>query len=104
MQNFPVPRLQITVSKLSETVELDKFYVDFGLDLEDNNLESIFCLGELFASVAPVISPADAQVGNAGVSRSRQGTVGLRAFVVDAAPCDACAMSESLHATFDSGG
>ena len=31
-----------------------------------------------------------------GVSRALPGTVGLSAFVVDAAPCDASAMSEGL--------
>ena len=89
-------------STLSETV--DTFDSDTGLDLEGNNLESTPCLGKSFTNVAPVISLADAQASEKlaemiGVRRILSGNLGLWALVVDAAPCDASAMSEGLLAT-----
>ena len=94
-----------TGSKLGETVGLNTFASDTGsLDSEGSNLESIPCLGKSFTNDAPVVSPADAQAserlyqlaGIIGASETLPGTLGLWALVVDAAPCDARAMSESL--------
>ena len=91
-----------TGSKLGETVGLNTFTSDTGsLDSEGSNLESIPCLGKSFTNDAPVVSPADAQASERmyqlaeiiGASKTLPGTLGLWALVVDAAPCDACAMS-----------
>ena len=97
-----------TGSKWCETVGLNTFASDTGsLDSEGSDLESIPCLGKSFTHDAPVVSPADAQASERlyqlaeiiGASTTLRGTLGLWALVVDAAPCDARAMSESLLAT-----
>ena len=97
-----------TGSKLGETVGLNTFASDTGsLDSEGSNLESIPCLGKSFTNDAPVVSPADAQASEMlyqlaeiiGASKTLPGTLGLWALVVDAAPCDARAVSEGLLAT-----
>ena len=86
---------------------LNTFASDTGsLDLEGSNLESIPCLGKSFTNDAPVVSPADAQASERlhqlaeiiGASKTLPGTLGLRALVVGAAACDACAVSGSLLA------
>ena len=64
-------------------------------------------LGKSFTNDAPVVSPADAPASERlyqlaeiiGASKTFPGTLGLWALVVDAAPCDAYAMSEGLLAT-----
>ena len=86
---------------------MDTFDSGTGLDMEGNHLESIPRLVKSFTNVAPVISPADAQASEKlcqlaeiiGGSRTLPGTVGLSAFVVDAAPCNASAMSQGSLAT-----
>ena len=92
-----------TGSKLSETVGLNKFASNVGsFDSEGSNPEPIPCLGKSFTNDAPTVSQADAQASERlyqlaeiiGASK-----MGLWALVVDAAPCDAGAMSESLLAT-----
>ena len=99
-----------TCSKLSETVNLmvNTFASETGnFDLTGSRLEFISCLGKSFMNVAPVVSPADAQASERlyqlaeiiGASKTLPGTLGLWAVVVDADPCDACAMSEGLLAT-----
>ena len=90
-----------TRSKLGETANLvvNTFASDTGsLDSEGGNLESIHCLGKPFTNDAPVASPADAQPSER-LYKTLPSTLGLLALVVDAAPCDACAMSEGLLAT-----
>ena len=84
---------------------LNKFASSTGsLDSEGSNPESIPCLGESFTNDAPMVSPADAQASERlyqlaeiiGASKTLPTTLGLCALVVDAAPCDACAMSEGF--------
>ena len=97
-----------TGSKLSETVGLSTFASDTGsLDSEGSDLESIPCLGKSFTNVEPVASPADDQTSEmlyqlaevSGASKTLPGTLGFWALVVDAAPCDASAMSDGLLTT-----
>ena len=93
---------------LSQTVGLNKVASNTSsLDSEGSNPESIPCLGMSFTNDAPTVSPADAQASERlyqlaeiiGASRTLPGSLRLCALVVDAAPCDACAMSEGLLAT-----
>ena len=101
-----------TGSKLGETVGLNTFASDTGsLDSEGSNLESIPCLGKSFTNDVPVVSPADARASERlyqlaeiiGASKTLPGTLGLWALMVDAAPCDACAVSEGLAGYSDPG-
>ena len=67
-------------------------------------MESIPCLGKSFTNDAPTGSPADTRASERlyqlaeiiGASKTLPGALGLCALVVDAAPCDACAMSEGF--------
>ena len=76
-------------------------------DLTGSGLESVSSLGKSFTKVATVVSPADAQASERlyqlaetiGASKTLPDTLELWALVVDAAPCDACAVSEGLLAT-----
>ena len=75
--------LDYKCSELNETVDLDTFNSDTGLDLESNNLDFVPCLGKSFTNVAPVISPAGAHASEKsyqlaeimGVSRTLPGTL-----------------------------
>ena len=87
---------------------LNTFASDTGsLHSEHSNLESLPVLGKSFTNDAPVVSPADAQASEkwyqlakiVGASKTLPNTLKLWALVVDAAPCDVCAMSENLLAT-----
>ena len=89
-------------------MELDTFDSDTGsLDSEGSNLESIPCLGKSFTNDAPWFLQQTLKLPRRlyqlaeiiGTSRTLPGTLGLWALVVDAAPCDACAMSEVSLAT-----
>ena len=97
-------------AKLSETVNLkvNTYASETGkFDSGCSRLESIPCLGKSFTNDATMVSPADAQASERiyrlaeiiGASKTVPGTLGLSALVVDAAPCDAGAMSEGLLAT-----
>ena len=88
--------------------KLNTFASDTGdFELTGRGMESIPCWGKSFTNDAPTVSPADTQASERlyqlaeiiGASKTLPGTLGLWAFVVDAAPCDACAMSEGLLAT-----
>ena len=91
----------------SETGSFD--LTESGLESETVHLKvnTFASLGKSFTNFAPMISPADAQAAEKlyqlaeiiRVSRTLPGTLGLWALVVDAAPCNASAMSEGLLAT-----
>ena len=89
--------MSYTRSELSETVGLNTFASDTGsLDSEGSVLESIPFLGKSFTGDAPMVSPAGAQASERLYQLAE--IIGA-ALVVDAAPCDACAMSDGLLAT-----
>ena len=86
--------------------KVNTFVSEMGnFDLTGSRLESISCLGKSPTNVAPVVSPAEARASERlyqiiGASKTLPRTLGLWALVVDAARCDAWAMSEGLLATW----